>query len=208
MANCFCKFLNVFFFEILKIGRNVSNFGCFCNKIPYRTQEFSGDRINSFTAIISNFFWKWDFEKRKKILKKNETYSEKSTNLFNTKKKTFTNSLLDNFFFFFYLSVIKFLSSFWWHLWRSIQTFGCKFYLIAWSFRTFSEPAKSTRYNLPESFFWFSKFSCFTFMRNTECERELCSFIFVTAMWRFDFPSSMHDLQDLFGSRDKSFSRR
>lgn len=44
-------------------------------------------------------------------------------------------------------------------------------------FETFSEPAKSTRYNFPDNFFWFSKFSCFTFMRNTECDLDECSFI-------------------------------
>lgn len=44
-------------------------------------------------------------------------------------------------------------------------------------FETFSDPAKSTKYNFPDNFFWFSKFSCFTLIRNTEWERDECSFI-------------------------------
>uniref|UniRef100_A0A182J2R4 Uncharacterized protein n=1 Tax=Anopheles atroparvus TaxID=41427 RepID=A0A182J2R4_ANOAO len=58
-------------------------------------------------------------------------------------------------------------------------------------FDTFSEPARSTRYSLPDSFFSFSMFSCLTLIRKTECERDECSFMFVTAMCRFDLPSSI-----------------
>jgi hypothetical protein len=42
---------------------------------------------------------------------------------------------------------------------------------------TFSLPAKSTKYNLPDSFFWVALFSCSTCIWKTLCERELCSFM-------------------------------
>lgn len=82
-------------------------------------------------------------------------------------------------------------------------------------YSTFSEPAKSTRYNFPDNFFWFSKFSCLTLMRKTEWDLDECSFIsenktvfsirtlihsyqkiivqyiLVTAICLFDLPSSI-----------------
>uniref|UniRef100_A0A6B0U7Y6 Uncharacterized protein n=1 Tax=Ixodes ricinus TaxID=34613 RepID=A0A6B0U7Y6_IXORI len=56
---------------------------------------------------------------------------------------------------------------------------------------TFSLPARSTKYSFPLSFFWSSRFSCLTLIRNTLWLLELCSFMFVTAMCLLDFPSSM-----------------
>jgi len=43
--------------------------------------------------------------------------------------------------------------------------------------QTFSLPARSTRYNLPLSFFCVSMFSCLTLMRKTEWLRDECSFM-------------------------------
>lgn len=55
-------------------------------------------------------------------------------------------------------------------LWTTKNFFDGKFF-------TFSLPAKSTKYNFPDNFFWVSAFSCLTFIKKTLWLLELCSFI-------------------------------
>ena len=82
------NFFNFFYvfekksFKPLKNEYNFTNFECFCNKIPYHTQEFPG-WLNVYSL---NFFFKNVIFINVKKNWKNHVNSEKAINSFEMKK--------------------------------------------------------------------------------------------------------------------------
>ena len=71
----FLRFL--LFFWNFEIEQNVVKLIRFCEKIPYRTQIFSGYWTNGFKVRTLNYIRKLYFHKCKKILKKFKCIAKK-----------------------------------------------------------------------------------------------------------------------------------
>ena len=86
--------------ETFKNRQTIQNFGnIFLKKCHITIEDFLGDWTNRFTVATVNFcsesvFWRWR-ENSEKI----QTYTENSTNLFNTKKNNFTRLFIEQLFF-------------------------------------------------------------------------------------------------------------